>query len=415
MNENKSPGRICQKQPKYAKEMKKILILSFRAPYPPFDGFRIRAWNISKILSEKYQVDLLAMNEGKITDEHLKEMEKVFNKAIIFPFHPIRFKINALKGLLSKDPLQARYYYFRKVQKWIDKHYANYDLIFCFHIRMAKYLRKLSDKPKVIDFIDATSINYREAQEKAKGVWKCIYPIENRRALAYELQMLRKFDKAFIASPFDKIYLDENVGHPNDNLIVIPNGVKEELFARTNRFEEKEEDWLVFLGKMDYAPNVDAVAYFAKEIFPLVRTKANVKFFIVGTSPAKEVLKLQKIDGIEVTGFVEDPYEYLERAKIVVAPLRFSAGSQYKILEAMALRKCVITTSKGARGIAGEDGKHFVVADNKEEMTAKILELLSDEPKRREIGENARQLVETKYQWNVIREKLLSEIDKMLS
>ena len=193
---------------------------------------------------------------------------------------------------------------------------------------------------------------------------------------------------------------------------MLPNGVKEELFAR--KFEGKEENWLVFLGKMNYAPNVDAVVYFAEKIFPLVKRKADVKFLIVGTSPAKEVLDLRRIEGVEVTGFVEDPYEYLEKAKVVVVPLRFSAGIQNKVLEAMALRKAVVTTSKAARGIEGEDGKHFVVADTEEEMAEKILELLADDSKRREIGQNARELVEKKYRWDIVGQKLLKEIEEVL-
>ena len=197
--------------------------------------------------------------------------------------------------------------------------------------------------------------------------------------------------------------------------MVIPNGVKEELFARINKFEGKEEDWLVFLGKMNYAPNVDAVTYFAKKIFPLVRKKTGVRFLIVGNKPIKEVLNLQKIEGVDVTGFVEDPYEYLEKAKVIVAPLRFSAGIQNKILEAMTLRKSVITTSKGARGITGKDGKHFVVADGETNIATKILELLGDEPKRREIGKNAKKLMEEKYRWSIVGEKLLKEIKDVLN
>ena len=395
--------------------MQKILLVAFRVPFPLTQGANIRIYNVGKILVQKYQVDLLAVDESKVSDEHLEELKKIFNKVISYSFHPLRCKINTLKGLLSEAPLQVYYYHFGKVQQWINQHYKEYDLIFCFHIRMAEYLRKIADRPKVIDFIDATSINYREAQERARGMWKFIYPIENRRLLTYELKMLKGFDKAFITSPFDKAYLDENTGQPNQNLVVLPNGVKEELFTRINKFEGKEEDWLVYLGKMNYAPNVDAVAYFVREIFPLIRQKANVKFLIVGTSPAQEVIKLRKLDGVEVTGFVEDPYEYLERAKVMVAPLRFSAGSQYKILETMALGKTVVTTSKGARGIEGEDGKHLVIADMEEEMASKILELLADEAKRREIGKNARQLVEKKYRWDVVGEKLLKEIEEVLN
>jgi sugar transferase (PEP-CTERM/EpsH1 system associated) len=395
--------------------MKKVLVVAFRVPFPLTEGARIRIYHLSKLLAQKYHVDLLVINEGRVATEHLNMLKEIFDRVIAYSFHPLRFKINALKGLLLSDSLQAYYYHFGKIQKWIDKHYADYDLIFCFHIRMTRYLRKITDKPKVIDFIDATSSNYREAQDRAKGMWKFIYPIENRRALAYELKMLKEFDKAFITSPFDKAYLDENSGHANDTLVVIPNAVKEELLTRINNFEGREEDWLVFLGKMNYAPNVDAVTYFAKDIFPLVRKEADVKFFIVGTSPAREVLELRKLEGVEVTGFVEDPYEYLEKAKVVVVPLRFSSGSQYKMLEAMALGKAVVTTSKGARGIEGEDEKHFVIADGEEEIASTILDLLADGPRREEIGEDARKLVEEKYHWDVVGKKLLEKIEGILN
>lgn len=391
----------------------KILLLSYRFPYPLTDGSKIRIYNISKILAQKYQVDLLAINEGPVADEHLKELERVFNKVIVYPFHPIRFKINTLKGLLSKDSLQIYYHHFGKVQRWVDEHYADYDMIFSFHIRMTRYLRNITDRPKVIDFIDATSINYREAQEVTKGLWRFIYPVENRRLLAYELKMLEIFDRAFITSPYDKTYLERHAGHSLDRLIVIPNCVNEGLFVRPPA--DEEQNWIVFLGRMGYAPNVDAVSYFAHEVFPLIKEKEDVKFLIVGADPTNEVLGLKRIQGIEVTGFVDDPYEYLERAKVVVAPLRFGAGTQYKILEAMALRKAVVTTSKGARGIAGKCGDHFLVADTPKDMAEKVLMLLRNPALRKRIGENGRRLTETTYRWDIVGEKLLAEIDKILN
>lgn len=391
----------------------RILVISYRFPYPLTDGSRIRIYNLSRILAQKYQVDLLAVNEGSIGSAHLDKLKVIFGDIAAFPFHPMRFKINTLRGLFSKDALQVYYHHFGKAQRWLNKHYTRYDLIFCFHIRTTGYLRQISDKPVVIDFIDATSINYREAQRFAKGLWKFIYPIENRRLLPYELKMLGLFDKAFITSHYDKEYLEHNAGRPLEHLIVIPNGVREDLFARPP--VDEEQDWIVFLGRMAYAPNVDAVTYFAHDVFPLIREKEKVKFLIVGADPTKEVLKLQRIEGIKVTGFVEDPYEYLERAKVVVAPLRFSAGIQNKILEAMALRKAVVTTSKGARGIAGKDGEHFLVADDPEDMAKKILMLLHDAEPRKKIGENARRLIETTYRWDIIGEKLLAEIDEVIN
>jgi len=383
--------------------MKKILMISYRFPYPLIDGSRIRIYNIGKILAKKYQVDLLSINEGGIANEDIRETEKIFNKVIPFSFNPIWFKLNTLKGLFSKDSLQIYYHH---------KHYNEYDLIFCVHIRMTKYLRNIINVPRVIDFIDATSINYKEAQNNSTGMWKFIYPIENRRALSYELKMLKEFEKVFITSPFDKKYLNNNTKDSNNNIVVIPNGVKEELLKRKNKFTE--ENWIVFLGKMNTAPNIDAVIYFTNKIFPLIiKNKSDIRFIIVGSNPTKEVLKLGRKKNIEVTGFVDDPYEYLEKAKLIVAPLRFSAGTQYKILESMALRKTVVTTSKGVRGISGEDEKHFIVSDGEDEMAEKILDLIINEPKRKEIGSNAKKLIKEKYRWDTISKDFYREIDEI--
>lgn len=391
--------------------MKRILIVSFRFPYPLTDGSRMHVFHLSRSLARRYEADLLSINEGEVEDRHRAEMERIFHRVIVYPFHPLRFKINTLKGLFSGDSLQVFYHYFNKVQRWIDENYRRYDLIFCFHIRMTRYLRKIKDRPKLIDFMDATSLLYQESRERATGLWRFVLPIENRRSLAYELRMMGEFEKAFISSPFDKAYLDRSSGRSNSHLVFLPNGVKEELLLRQNRLEE--EDLVVFLGKMNYAPNVDAVTYFAKEVLPLLRKRRDVRFCIVGTQPSPEVLRLGRQDGVEVTGFLEDPYPYLERAKVVVAPLRFGAGFQNKVVEAMALRKAVVTTSKAVRGIEGEDGTHFCVADDTDQMVLKILSLMEDEDARRAMGERARQRVEERYQWGLIGDRFLKEVEEV--
>ena len=395
-------------------KMARIMVLSFRFPYPLTDGARIRIYNLCRILAQKHAVDVVSLNEGDLLADSIQNVKSMLNALHVFSFPPICFKLNALKGLLSRDPLQAHYYYFPKVQRWINHHFLQYDIIFCFHIRMTRYLRNITTVRQVLDFIDATSINYREAQNLARGIWRCVLPVENRRLLSYEIRMLESFNKAFITSNYDKSYLEQHAGRKFENLVVIPNGVREDLFSRPPA--KHEEDWIVFLGKMNYAPNVDAVSYFVTKVFSHIHAQLpNIRFLIVGTSPAKEVLKLARFPSVFVTGYVEDPYEYLEKAKIVVAPLRFSAGIQNKILEAMALRKAVVTTTKGARGIGGKDGEHFLVADEPEDMAGKILKLLGNQNLRKEIGENARKLVETTYRWDIIGQKLLAEIDQVLN
>jgi glycosyltransferase involved in cell wall biosynthesis len=255
-------------------------------------------------------------------------------------------------------------------------------------------------------------MNYKAALRRAEGFWKAFYYVEDKRLLPYELEALRIFNKCFISSPVDKQYL---LSHASvfASLSVIPNGVNSRAMEWLR--DSEEENWVSFLGKMDYYPNEDAVIYFAREVFPLLKENfPALKFIIIGAYPTKKVLTLEKIPGIEVTGFVEDPYDYLARSKVVVAPMRFAAGIQNKILEAMALRKAVVTTSVSAEGIQGEDGRHFLIADTPQEMAEKILELLRNREERRVLGENARSFIQARYTWDVVGKRLLDEMGELI-
>ena len=391
--------------------MKKILILSSRVPYPQVGGDRLRIYNTAKTLSKNYEIDLLCLNEGRVESDYLERLKEVFNEVICFSYHPLKFKWNAFKGLFLKKPLQVSYYYFKEIQKWINERYGDYDLIFCNHIRTAEYIKNIVCA-KIVDLHDAISMNYTRARLNAKGWWKVIYFIENKKLLPYEIKTTDEFDKSFIVSDIDRDYLVKN-GAKRGKIITVPVAVREEVVNRVFKAKEKYE--LVFLGKMDYPPNEDAVIYFVDRIFPILKKeKQNLKFIIVGAKPTKRVLKLRKTEGVEVTGFVEDHCKYIEASKVFVAPIRFGAGIQNKILEAMALGKPVVTTSLGAEGIKGREGEHFLVADKPEEMVEKIMNLLENKNRRGFIGRRARALIEEKYTWKIIGEQFLKEIGEIL-
>lgn len=175
---------------------------------------------------------------------------------------------------------------------------------------MAPYAAELGGY-RILDYHDAISMHYQAAQDSAKGFWKLFYMLEKERLLHYELEMLRRFDKAFIVSSIDKEYLLTNLRLSNPAatycpIVVIPMGVKEEVLKRRPN-TQPEENQIVFLGKMNYYPNEDAAIYFSEEILPLVKEKIrDLEFIVVGACPTKRVLELEKIKGIKVTGFVED-------------------------------------------------------------------------------------------------------------
>ncbi len=392
---------------------KKILMISSRPPYPLVAGYKIRIFYTLKALCEKYKVDLLFLNEGKLDKSIVPVLSEVVSEVIPFNFAPLQFKINALKGVFSALPFQVHYYYFKEVQKWIKENFRKYDLIFCQHIRTAEYVKDLPVK-KFIDLHDAISMNYFRTAEETSWTWKCIKKIERGKVLNYELQCVSKFDKCSIVSFVDKGFLVRN-GADSSKVKVIPVAVREDILDK-EKYEKgsPEEEAVVFLGKMDYRPNIDAVTWFANKVFPLViEKKPGIKFYIVGAYPTREVKRLAN-ENVVVTGYVDDPYSYIKRAKVFVAPMVSGAGIQNKILEAMSLGKAVVTTRIGAEGIEGENNIHFVIANDPVEFAEEIIQLLDDEEKRRYLGQNARRLILAKYTWKRVGQMFLDEIKELL-
>jgi len=388
----------------------KLLVISTRVPFPLFGGDRIRLFNACKALTRSFDVDLLALSEERVETESLKALAEIGVKVKIFEISSLRHRFSALRGIFSTLPIQVNYYYFRSVQRWIDENIERYDTVLCNHIRSAEYIRN-KPIPKVIDLVDAISLNYSRAKKYTSGIWKWIYRIEDSRVLRYETEIVPSFDRAVIVSEVDKTFLvDNNVD--STKVVVIPVAVDANLL---NKNSLGECEWIVFLGKMDYASNADAASYFAKDVFPHIRYQyPGVEFLIVGANPNNKIKKLSLDFNAKVTGKVEDHLEYLLKAKVVVAPMRFGAGMQTKIIEAMALGKTVVTTTIGAEGIDGVDGTHFFIADTAQDFSNKVLMLLHNDQLRVRVGNQARELVRRKYTWDVVGKSFIEVMEQTL-
>jgi sugar transferase (PEP-CTERM/EpsH1 system associated) len=162
---------------------------------------------------------------------------------------------------------------------------------------------------------------------------------------------------------------------------------------------------------MDYWANVDAVQWFASNIFPAIRLQLpKVEFYIVGARPSAAVMALADLPGIIVTGSVPDIRPYLAHASIAVAPLRIARGIQNKVLEAMAMGKTVIASPQAIEGINANPDRDMVVANDESDFINRIIELLQNGPNRA-IGRAARTRVLEDYNWK----KNLERIDVLLS
>jgi len=285
------------------------------------------------------------------------------------------------------------------MRKMIDKLVESYDfdIIHAQFFRMAQYVTKYTDYPKVLDLTDALSLNLHRRAQLDRGLSLPLIKMEERRVRKYEIEIVKNFDVGTMASELDRHYLLEL-----DNsleLVVIPTGVDHNYFS-PSKSDYKPQ--ILFTGTMSYFPNYNAVLYFCNEIFPLIKRKLpDVSFYVVGNNPHKKVWQITS-DDVVVTGHVPDVRPYFADSAVFVCPLRSGSGIQAKNLEAMAMGVPIVTTSIGLEGIEAIAQKEILVADNPNDFANHVIRLIKEPELRREVSENARKLVETKYSWSEI-------------
>ncbi len=156
---------------------------------------------------------------------------------------------------------------------------------------------------------------------------------------------------------------------------------------------------LLFLGAINYFPNTDGILHFMDAIFPrILASRPDVKLQIVGMGPPESVLS-RKTHNIEITGYVEDPLPYLDRATLVIVPLRIGGGTRFKVVEAMAKGKTIVSTRLGSEGIALEHERDVLFADTPDDFAAEVVRALSDKELADRLGRAARSLAEERYSW----------------
>jgi glycosyltransferase involved in cell wall biosynthesis len=258
---------------------------------------------------------------------------------------------------------------------------------------MGPYLQEF-DGPRVIDFVDALSLNMRRRGSQDHPLVRWIFRIEGRRLQGYERWLCLAADRAVVASPRDR---GEMGALPN--LSVVTNAVETSRFPFSR--EGRDPHTLAFTGNMGYFPNADAVVWFARQVLPRIRAVLPAaRLQVVGARPTREVRRLAAVGGpVEVVGYVEDVGAFLRRASASVVPIRVGAGQQFKVLEAMASGTPVVATSVAAGGLDAVGGEHLLVADDPAAFAEQALRLLRDRALSDRVARSARRLVEEKYTW----------------
>ncbi len=374
-----------------------ILFLTHRFPCPPDRGDRIRSYHIIKFLSKRHNIFLASVDESIPSSIHLNCM-KEFCKAVIF--YQIPRKKQMLKAccyLPTCVPLSLPLFYNRRLYKDVKNLLSKekIDLIFTYCVSMAPYTEEFSDIPKVIDFIDSDSQKWLDYAATTKSIYKFIYLREGFLLRRYEKKVAKLAQHAFVASKREEEIFKRYI--KTCPITTVLNGVSIPRYIKKHPSKDIN---IVFVGVMDYWPNVDAVTFFSKEVFPKIKKAfPNAKFFIVGKNPCEQVQQLSNISGVEVTGFVPDVKDYLLSATLCVVPLRIARGIQNKLLEAMAMKLPVVATSAATQGIMAKDQKDLLIADNPDDMAEKIIRLIKDKRLQEELSNNAFWYIKRYHDW----------------
>lgn len=385
----------------------RILFLASTLPYPPVDGWRIRTQHLLQALASEHDVTLLAFQPPRDSSDAAAGLRRLCDRVEIVGRSPRYSVRNLVLGLIGRLPFSVLNYrvpaMHAKLAEIITS--SRPDIIQVEDIHMAQYVLPLHGFPLVLDMHNIESLLLLRYADRQHDPLRKIYARLTAAKLdRYERAAAPAFTRILTCSDLDARYATDRLGY--SRAAVVPNGVDRDHFAPQPGREQP--DTLVFVGRMDYVANHDAMVFFCRSVLPRVwRSVPKTRLYIVGHEPSRAIQRLSRDPRIVVTGSVPDVAEFVARATVFVAPLRYGSGTRLKILEAMAMAKAVVATPLGCEGIDARPGEEIVVAESPKDQARALVELLRDRVRREEIGQRGRELVLRKYTWAQIGSRLL--------
>lgn len=451
----------------------KIIYIAREIPYPVDTGARMRVWYFLKSLAVRHEVEMVCY--GHDADPIPDEVRRVCSRVVRVPDPRApqgwRLYLRMLAGLFSRYPyaVASRFSPVLEDQVAAVIQESGADVVMCDSVYLALHV-PFGMCPVVLNEHNVESVIIRRYAAVETNFLKKIYAMyEGRRMMRFENSVWRRAERILVCSDVDR---DEVLRRaPGRDAVVVPNGVEIDKFCNDTKTQGhkgtntrdvgrdapgtldkfcndtktqglKDTNTrpglsLVYTGLISWKPNEDAVLYFIKEIYPLVkralepedfvgsdapggphqrraqgsRPTEPVKFIVVGKGPSQEIQDLAVQDpSITVTGFVDAVEPYVRDATVFVVPLRIGSGTRLKILEAWAMGKAVVSTSIGCEGLAVQEGENILIADTPDEFARKTLALLTDQDLRRRLEVHGRRTVEEQYSWDKIGEIILGAV-----
>jgi glycosyltransferase involved in cell wall biosynthesis len=409
----------------------RVLWASHIVPYPPKSGVHLRSYHLLRGVAARHDVDLIAFVQEAWLDvffrsreEGLQECRRAlgeFCRSVCFL--PIESATRpggkwrtALAGLLLPSSYTIR---------WLDSPRARrtfaeaagtqgYALVHFDTIGLAPYRATFKGTAATLGHHNIEShMLLRRAENETSPMRRLYYLQEGKRVQTYEKQTAGDFALHITCSDLDSQRLRKIA--PAATVVTIPNGVDLEYFRATGADASRRS--IVFVGSLNWYPNISAVEFLLREIWPqLQQAFPDLTLDIVGSAPPRALVDLASaFRGVTVHGFVDDVRPLMDAATLYVCPIRDGGGTKLKLLDAFAMQKCVIAHPVACEGIGVTPGRDVELADSAQSFVAAIARLLEQPERRRQIGRAARELVEQRYAFEGIGNRLCDVFESVAS
>ncbi|MFN8485686.1 MAG: glycosyltransferase family 4 protein [Anaerolineae bacterium] len=394
----------------------RILFLTPQLPYPPHQGTAIRNWHIIRHVAATRPVDVLSFAaDPPAALAAAAPLTALCRRVEALPA-PTRTTSRRLADMARGHADMARRLhsdaFAARLAAWLAD---GYDVVQAEGIEMAPYLLQMAARPDVRRVYDAHNAeallqqrNFRtDARRPARWVASAYSLVQWRRLTALEKELAERADRVIAVSEADAAALRTLA--PGLDPLVVPNGVDTATYdpaavGPTEAALAGDVPWLVFTGKLDYRPNIEACRWLVEEVMPLVwRDRPDARVALVGRDPAPAVLALAG-ERVRLSGWVPDTRPYIRDATVYVVPLRVGGGTRLKLLEALAMGCAIVSTTQGAEGVAVEDAA--LLRDTPQDFAATVVALVNDAARRAALGQAARCLALARYDWSAILPRL---------
>jgi glycosyltransferase involved in cell wall biosynthesis len=393
----------------------RVLQLSCQAPFPPDQGGKIRSLHLLEGLREIADVDLLCFQRE--------------------PAEQAAVEALAARGLaITPVPVPAFiprwWHHVRSVHPLLVQRYGPTTLLEAASLPLsrARYDFVIVDGPDAllasvgIERTKGVQVIYQAHNVESEVYRRCLAigerSLKSRLVAAFDLLKMQRFERSRVRQ-FDGIIAVSSrdaatlrTWAPGASVHVVPNGADCSHLVPLETAPEPGA--IVFMGTLSYAPNRDAVEYFASDILPRIRRAVpSATLYVVGRQVGQLDRSLQDAPGVVFTGYVDDVRPHLARAQVVAVPLRAGGGTRLKILEAMAMRRPVVSTTLGAEGLELTPGEHLLVADRPDAFAACVVRLLQDTATAERIADRGRRAILERYDWRSITGRYVDAIHQI--